>query len=199
LVVVGAAAATEGSLVAWGVDAILADGGSVAAAAAAMSGHFAVFVLARLVCVPLSARLSPRVLLTGSLTLTAMSLAVIAIGPEAPLGLVAAGVVGAAFPNGLLWSLEPRCRPVSRTLGPPAVIMAAMVGGIVGPLSSGLAGDSLGTTPLAVTAVLAGAVSVALLTSTAIRLPWSIKIRNVISGAGALRNRAVATSEYRAP
>lgn len=168
LVVVSAAAAVEASLVAWGASAVIADGGSTQAASAAMSGHFAVFVLARLACVPLAGRLSARVLLAGSVTLTAGSLVLLALGPSAALGLVAAGVVGAAFPNALLWSLERRDRQVSRTLGPPMVVMAAMVGGLVGPVGSGLVSEALGTRPLTVIAVVAAAAASAVLAQRAV-------------------------------
>ncbi|WP_380164726.1 hypothetical protein [Jannaschia sp. R86511] len=163
LVLVGAAAAVEASLVAWGANAVIAAGGSVAAASAAMSGHFAVFVLARLACVPLSGRQSPQRLLAGSLTLTAGSLGLMTLGPSAAVGLVAAGVIGAAFPNALLWSLAPADRRISPALGTPMIVMAAMVGGLLGPLGSGLAAAALTTGPLTVTAVLAAVVAAALL------------------------------------
>ncbi len=149
---------TEAAIVGWGPTILIARGAEPLEAARASSWFFAVFLIARLVAVPLAGYLAYRTLALAAIGIV-LCCAVLAATTEQPaLWYAAMGVIGIAFPNGFGW--------LSRLLhavpgGDARIVVAALAGGTTIPLVLGLATAFVGEAALfvllAATLAIAGA------------------------------------------
>lgn len=152
--------ATEASVAGWGPIGLVASGLSEGRAALALSQYFAVFLLFRLLGVPLAARFPARHLVVVALTLSAIGAGLTLLLDQPEHAFALTGAIGLAFPNAFVWATG----GTTGTARPAAVVVGtALVGAVLGPLAvgrlSGLAGgDALAA--LALLSVCAAAASV---------------------------------------
>lgn len=131
---VAGAVGFETSVAAWGVVALEGRGLDIEDATLGLSLYFAVFLGARLVAVAAGAIVQARSVLTTTLLVAAACCLAASVAPAPTTWFAAAGVVGASFPAAFLWAtarLERRRRVA------PLVIVAALCGGIGGPVLVG--------------------------------------------------------------
>jgi len=132
LLYAGAEASTGG----WEPTHLVDAGHSRERAAQLTSLFWAALTAGRLLNIPISLRVRPSRLATGSLVLAAGCLALAEVRPIAPLAYALAGLAfGPFFPTGLVWLLS--VVPGSR-LATTGVFLAANIGGIALPALIGL-------------------------------------------------------------
>lgn len=139
------ACGTEAALIGWGPTILIARGSEAMDAAAASSWFFAVFLVSRMVAVPVASFVSYRTLTLTTL-LALVGCCIMATTDENPTGWFAAmGVVSVVFPNAFGW--------LSRQLehlpnGDARIVVSALAGAALIPLSLGFAAGMIGAAAL---------------------------------------------------
>lgn len=155
---VAATVAFEASLATWGIAALEGGGMTTARATLVLSGYFAVFLGARLVAVAASAFVAARTVLLATLAVAIAGCVATGLGPSPAAGFALAGVVGASFPAAFLWSSDTLA---ARLRTAPLVIVAALCGGVGGPVLVGYAARLMGEGRLPALLALVGALACA--------------------------------------